>query len=993
MRRIYLLFISMVMAELANGQLTGTKNIPGDYATLAAAVTDLNAQGVGGGGVILNLVAGNPETAPAGGYSITATGTLADQITIQGNGNIITASAGLTVGSLNDGIFKIIGADYITIKGFTMLENPANSNTVAGTNNMTEWGVALLYATTTNGAQNNTIQNNTIDLNKLYQNTFGIYSNSTHSPTAVTTLATATTVNGGNSGLKIYSNNITDVNMGIIVVGPRAAADHNDGVEIGGSAATGNIVTNYGGTSIFTLYPDVSLPVSGVWIRSSKNYTISHNTITSATPSLDLGGIYIASFSNSPTGTIVNTISNNSLSLRNSGATRPIYGIDISGTSISTLTTLNINSNDFFNSGHVVAASGPIWFITNDASALYININNNTFTNLSVNTTGDVYLIDNGSAIRPPNAIYNVNNNAIVTAFNKTGSGGSLTLYESGNVSFATATEINNNNNFSNITVAGNTTLYGWWCTGDGGGNLPALVVSGNTFNNWTGGTGNMYCLVLGWGGNITVSNNTITNFSCTGNIWGMACNDGVIHISSNTISNLSSSGGGVNGIGANNLVSSFAELSIYKNKINDLQTTHAGSLVNGIQQANVRSSVIYNNYIGNLRAPFANNTNEAIRGIAITGTSPSSTELYYNTVYINAVSAGLNFSTTGIFHSSNVTPTNCMLTSRNNIIVNLSTPKGTGITAAYRRSGADLANYATTSNNNLFYAGTPGPANLIFFDGTNSDQTLAAYKARVSPMDALSVTENPPFLSTSGPSINFLHIDPNVATQVENGAAPIGGITDDYDGDIRNVLTPDIGADEFIGSQLPITLLSFSGYKQGNVNILRWTTANEADNLGFELQRSLDGINYTAIGFVNSLAPGGNSSSQLNYFFTDNNPVSDKQYYRLRQVDIGGYSKFSGIILIKGDKPGALNIDGMFPNPASNTINVIVATPDRSLITLVVTDINGRTLIQKVANVGTGSNTIPIDISRLNNGSYLVKLLCPDCERDGAPVSKFIKQ
>ena len=53
---------------------------------------------------------------------------------------------------------------------------------------MTEWGVALLYASTTNGASNCTIQNNVISLNRTYQNTFGIYSNSTHSATAPTTL-------------------------------------------------------------------------------------------------------------------------------------------------------------------------------------------------------------------------------------------------------------------------------------------------------------------------------------------------------------------------------------------------------------------------------------------------------------------------------------------------------------------------------------------------------------------------------------------------------------------------------------------------------------------------------------------------------------------------------------------------------------------------------------------------------------------------------------
>ena len=186
MRKLYFLLLTVLFAASANAQLTGTKNIPGDYADLATAITDLNTQGVGAGGVTLNLLAGNPQTAPAGGYSITATGTVANQITLQGNGNIITASGALVVGALNDAIFKLIGADHVTLTGFVMQENAANTTTAAASNNMTEWGVALLYATSTDGAQNCTIQNNTIDLNRTYQNTFGIYSNSTHSATTNT---------------------------------------------------------------------------------------------------------------------------------------------------------------------------------------------------------------------------------------------------------------------------------------------------------------------------------------------------------------------------------------------------------------------------------------------------------------------------------------------------------------------------------------------------------------------------------------------------------------------------------------------------------------------------------------------------------------------------------------------------------------------------------------------------------------------------------------
>jgi len=127
---------ALLLALPARAVLSGTKNIPGDYATLDAAITDLNAQGVDTGGVTLNLLAGNPETAPVGGYVIGGTGSLvlttssaANPVAIIGNGNTITANASLTAGSTTDAIFKLVGADWITLSGFTMQENSANTMT------------------------------------------------------------------------------------------------------------------------------------------------------------------------------------------------------------------------------------------------------------------------------------------------------------------------------------------------------------------------------------------------------------------------------------------------------------------------------------------------------------------------------------------------------------------------------------------------------------------------------------------------------------------------------------------------------------------------------------------------------------------------------------------------------------------------------------------------------------------------------------------------
>jgi hypothetical protein len=189
----------------------------------------------------------------------------------------------------------------------------------------------------------------------------------------------------------------------------------------------------------------------------------------------------------------------------------------------------------------------------------------------------------------------------------------------------------------------------------------------------------------------------------------------------------------------------------------------------------------------------------------------------------------------------------------------------------------------------------------------------------------------------------------------------------------------------------LPADILSFSGYKSGAVNKLQWTTGSEQNNSGFDVQRSFDGVNYSSIGFVNSLAAGGNSSAQLIYGFTDNNVTGDRQYYRLRMVSLNNNSKLSNVVLIKGDKPVTLMIDGLFPNPANSVVNVLIGSPGHDKVSLLVTDMSGKTVVQQATELESGSNTIPVDISRLANGTYMVKLVCSNnCE---TAAGKFVKQ
>lgn len=183
----------------------------------------------------------------------------------------------------------------------------------------------------------------------------------------------------------------------------------------------------------------------------------------------------------------------------------------------------------------------------------------------------------------------------------------------------------------------------------------------------------------------------------------------------------------------------------------------------------------------------------------------------------------------------------------------------------------------------------------------------------------------------------------------------------------------------------LPVNLISFSGYREGSRNLLRWTTATESNNHGFEVQRSVDGINYSAIGFVNTQAFGGNSTDQLSYTFTDNAPAGLKQYYRLKQEDWSGTGKLSNIVLIRGSKPFTLSVEAIFPNPARSHVNLVLAAPESDQVTIVLNDALGRTVMQRVVRVEPGSNTIPLDVSTLRSGSYFVRVVCSDgCEATG---------
>lgn len=491
MKKIYLSFLFILFITATQAQLTGTKNIPGDYATLALAINDLNLVGVGAGGVTLNVVAGNPQTSPSalltvgGGYVIGGTGSLvltttsaANPVIIQGNGNTITAPtgaspAGHVVGQLNDAIIKLVGADWITITGFTLTENAGNTITAAGTNTMTEFGIALFYVTTTDGSQYNTIQNNTISLNRTYQNSFGIYSNARHSTTAVTTTVEVTNATGSNSNNKVYANAISNVNFGIIFNGSGAAAaiaGQDVGNDIGGSsAATGNTITNSGGIGVAaSSYAGLTGSNALIFLNHQIGENVSYNNITSASSTSGIGmiGIFKNYATTQPYGTFTTTINYNVITINNNPSSTTagaVTGIQTQGMSTALATaTFNINNNTIQNCslGGSTSTTNSLSGISNSSNAPgVLNMNNNTILNnlltATTATTGSFIALSSSG----PVANLNISNNTVDgngISINTAGTGSIVGISSS---SLATTANFNNNifKKFVTSTLSGQT--------------------------------------------------------------------------------------------------------------------------------------------------------------------------------------------------------------------------------------------------------------------------------------------------------------------------------------------------------------------------------------------------------------------------------------------------------------------------------------------------------------------------------------------------------
>ncbi len=146
----------------------------------------------------------------------------------------------------------------------------------------------------------------------------------------------------------------------------------------------------------------------------------------------------------------------------------------------------------------------------------------------------------------------------------------------------------------------------------------------------------------------------------------------------------------------------------------------------------------------------------------------------------------------------------------------------------------------------------------------------------------------------------------------------------------------------------------------------LDWTAINEGLDVFYDVQRSVDGINYQIVNTINGL-----DGEESNYTYVDDKPEVGTNYYRIKKNTPQGGFVFSNVQEVINKPTSAPRTVSTFPNPVEGPATLILSDPFEQKATIEITDAHGKTI--KTIDVPAGVYQIQIDLSKYDAGFYFV--------------------
>ena len=117
--------------------------------------------------------------------------------------------------------------------------------------------------------------------------------------------------------------------------------------------------------------------------------------------------------------------------------------------------------------------------------------------------------------------------------------------------------------------------------------------------------------------------------------------------------------------------------------------------------------------------------------------------------------------------------------------------------------------------------------------------------------------------------------------------------------------------------------------------------------------------------------------------------PLTGANYYRLKQVDLdGAYEHTPSVVVLFGKQAPEPMV---FPNPASDVLNLAFDMPVKGTAYLQVLDAHGRVVRDRDVDLEKGPQTLSLPVRDLPSGTYGLRLATT---ATGSPqIVRFIKE
>jgi hypothetical protein len=168
----------------------------------------------------------------------------------------------------------------------------------------------------------------------------------------------------------------------------------------------------------------------------------------------------------------------------------------------------------------------------------------------------------------------------------------------------------------------------------------------------------------------------------------------------------------------------------------------------------------------------------------------------------------------------------------------------------------------------------------------------------------------------------------------------------------------------------LPVQLVSFEAKAVNNNYVqLDWKTVDESNIEGYQVERSIDGMQWSEIGFVSS----NPSQSTNQYTLNDNSPYKGVSKYRLRIKQATSNENFSEIRSVTIKEQVQITLA---PNPTKTNATLKIVAERPTIGEVRITGIQGNEMSYNKVNLTAGQNLVPLVIDgSWPAGTYMISI------------------